>query len=328
MRLCVLLGCVAAASACDPQRDGRWIVRQGEHAAEAAHVLGIGVDKLTDANELQDPDLIYAGNTYTVPYVASLKPPATWNIKPVTTGTKSGCLAYLELGQSTTFMTQTKTASNGGATPLSTQSAGPPPVTSLASSSDPATGKSSASDTGAGQGPERKTTTERDHQASNSVGSGSTTSPGRPPSQPAATSETPSMTDCTSQSLPSCPSVVQTSPAASGSSTPSPTSGSEPLCVVEEIAGRRGTIAEHKQAHLADVFCKEAKSKLSRTNPAKLAYYHWRDEEKDTAYYFYSLHWTGWDTSCPAEETVDTARCLDVMTQNYKKCKSAFVEKG
>ena len=104
MRLAAFISYIAAARACNPERNGHWVVREREHAAEAARALGIRVEDLAKINRVDSTGLnkIFPGETYTVPYVPSLAPPATWHIESITTGT-SGCLAYLELKPSSTF---------------------------------------------------------------------------------------------------------------------------------------------------------------------------------------------------------------------------------
>ncbi|PWI65470.1 hypothetical protein PCL_07071 [Purpureocillium lilacinum] len=321
MRLRVLLGCVAAASACNPQQDGRWVVREGEHAAEAAYVLGIGVDKLTNVNEFENPDLVYAGNTYTVPYVASVKPPATWNIKPVITGTKSSCLAYLELCPSTTFMTQTKTASNSGAPPSSTSGDGSSSSDTKAPIGETTTGKVSIGGTHTGKDSASETATGKGIQESETAGSSSTSSVGKTSSQPAVTTGAPSATDCASPVSSTCASEVQPSLTTSGSSGPDPTSTPEPFCIVENLPERRMITDPGKQTDLAAQFCNQSREPLSRTNPGYLSYYLWKqDGDKDSGAYFYSLHWTGWDQSCPPVETIDVKRCISMLTQSYQRC--------
>lgn len=340
MRPSVILGCVAAASACDPQQDGRWVVREGENFAEVAHALGVELDKLTKDNGVRDPDLIYAGNTFTVPYTASPKPPATWNIKSVTTGTQSGCLAYLELGPSTTFITQTKKASNSGAFPSLTQNDYSSPVTSRASPSESATSKAATSETPIGEATVSETatgtvsaietTTGKGTQVSQAVESASTTFHGMASSQPAATSEASSATDCASQVWSTCTTATRTPVGTSDPPTSSSISIPEPLCVQELAEGRRGITDEGKQNVLAQDFCDEARPPFDIKNPSGVAQFYWKKEDvdKDSGFYFYSLLWTGWENGCSEPGSIDKKTCTDIMKRNFKKCQSSILWAG
>lgn len=305
MRLRPFISYIAAASACNPEPKGRWVVREREHAADAARVLGIQLDDLAKTNRV-DPtrlDKIYPGETYTVPYVASLTQPATWNVKSITTGTPA-CLAYLELSPTPTFTAPVKAAAGSDISPL------PPQDHTCRSSGSKFTA------TGLPTGSESESRGLLTRGLASLI---ETTTP----SLTAAISETSGGTDCASKGSSTCLGPV--GPAATASGVLGPYSSPSPatFCIDEQLELWRPGYNLDRQAELARRFCSEKMAPLSYKNPV---YARELEQLPAKAYaeggYYYSLLWTGWDQNCTAEETIDTETCIDMMKQNFQKCKA------
>ncbi|PWI65471.1 hypothetical protein PCL_07072 [Purpureocillium lilacinum] len=302
MRLRVWSCYIAAASACNPEQNGHWVVRDREHAAEAARVLGIRLDDLAKINRVGPTRLnkIYPGETYTVPYVASLAQPATWNVKSITTGTPA-CLAYLELSPSPTFTAQVKAAAGSDILPL------PPQDHTCRSSGS----KFTTNDNPTGSEPESRGLLTR---ASASLVETTT------PSLTAAVSGTSAATDCASKGSSTCLGPARSAATASSVSGPYSSPSPATFCIDEQLEPWRPGFNLDRQAGLARLFCGEKRPPLSSKNPG---YARELEQLPAKAYaeggYYYSLLWTGWDQNCTAE-TIDTETCIDIMKQNFQKC--------
>ncbi|KAK4072856.1 hypothetical protein Purlil1_13209 [Purpureocillium lilacinum] len=287
----ILLSCAVLAGACIPDQEGIWIVEQDRSAFEAARLLGIQVEALSKLNPGRRLDMIYPGDTITVPYVPSVAPPATWKINTIKTGTKADCRAYLEMSPST-LMKQTK----------------PSPFKSTATQSSTDDKLSSVTST----------------SEATSVSVTSTSVAGKPSKQPAPDSsdvkrkQSSSLVTVTGCSLQKSLACAVTDPSATQSSTPlSPTSIATPtiLCTADKSIGNRTTIDQQEQKRLATAFCQEDRNPLSPMNPSYL-----RQFVSNSNFFFFSMHWAGWDRDCSAEEKIDKDQCSKRVQENFIHC--------
>lgn len=303
MRLVASISYLAAASARTPGQNGHWAVREREHAAEAVGALGIRVEDLAKINRVDTTRLnkINPGETYTVPYVASLAPPAVWHIESIQTGI-SGCLAHLELSPTSTFTAEVKAAA-------STQFSSLPPQDHTCRSSG------------------SKTTTNDDPTGSFRESCGLLTCGSADllgtstPSLVAGTLRTSAATGCASKDSSTPLGAAQSSATTSGVLTPYSNPNPVTFCIDEQLERWRPGFNSDRQAELAGLFCSEKRAPLNATNPGYA-----REMAPLPAkayaegYYFYSLLWTGWDQNCTAEQTIDTDTCIDMMKQSFQKC--------
>ncbi|KAL3952709.1 hypothetical protein ACCO45_012652 [Purpureocillium lilacinum] len=303
MRLVASITYIAAARACTPGQNGHWVVREREHAAEAAGALGIRVEDLAKINRVDTTRLnkIHPGETYTVPYVASLAPPAVWHIESIQTGI-SGCLAHLDLSPTSTFTAEVKAAA-------STQFSSLPPQDHTCRSSG------------------SKTTTNDDPTGSFRESCGLLTCGSADllgtstPSLVAGTLGTSAATGCASKDSSTPLGAAQSSATTSGVLTPYSNPNPVTFCIDEQLERWRPGFNSDRQAELAGLFCSEKRAPLNATNPGYA-----REMAPIPAkayaegYYFYSLLWTGWGQDCTAEQTIDTDTCIDMMKQSFRKC--------
>ena len=300
MRLAAFISYIAAARACNPERNGHWVVREREHAAEAARALGIRVEDLAKINRVDSTGLnkIFPGETYTVPYVPSLAPPATWHIESITTGT-SGCLAYLELKPSSTFTAKVEAVAGSQFSPS------PPHDHTCRSSGS----KVTTNDDPTGSCPSSWLLLTC---GSNLLGISTQ-------SLAMGTLEASATTHCADSSTPLA--AAQSSATTSGVLTPYSNATSATFCIDEQLERWRPGFNSDRQAELASLFCRDKRAPLNATNPGyarELAPLPAKAYAE--GYYFYSLLWTGWDQNCTAEETIDTETCIDMMKQSFQKC--------
>lgn len=69
-----------------------WVIRHGETIEDARQGLQLeGYDSFTEYNTALDPGYVQVGETLTVPYVQSLRPPATWTTSDSTTNLLLRC---------------------------------------------------------------------------------------------------------------------------------------------------------------------------------------------------------------------------------------------
>ena len=300
MRLVASISYLAAASACSPGQNGHWVVREREHAAEAAGALGIRVEDLAKTNRVDTTRLnkIHPGETYTVPYVASLAPPAIWHIESRTTG-MSGCLPYLELSPSSTFTAEVRAAA--GSQPSSL----PPHDHTCRSSGS----KTTINDDPAGSF--------RESCGLLTFGSADLLRT----STPSLVAGTLRKTGCASKDSSTPLGAAQSSATTSGVLTPYSNPNPVTFCIDEQLERWRPGFNSDRQAELARLFCSEKRAPLNATNPGYA-----REMAPIPAkayaegYYFDSLLWTGWDQNCTAEQTIDTDTCIDMMKQSFRKC--------
>lgn len=294
----ILLSCAVLAGACIPDREGIWVVEQDRSAFEAARLLGIQVEDLSKLNPGRRLNMIYPGDTITVPYIPSVAPPATWKISPIKTGTKADCRAYLEMNPST-LMTQAKTT----------------PFKSTATQSITDDKLSSVTVT----------------REATSVRATSTSVVGKPSNQPAPdssdverkqSSSSDTVTGCSLQKSTAC---AATDLSATQSSTLAPTSVAKPtiLCTSDKSVGNRTTIDQQEQKRLATAFCQNDRDPLSSMNPSYLRQY-----VSNSNFFFFSMHWAGWDQECSAEERIDKDQCSKRVQDNFIQCKRAGLIMG